>query len=96
MGRRRFEMLEYRQVLQRHHVVVLVASAGGHPGTILIPRRVSLGFTAQRVAADAIGGDSCAALDLAMAGARAQKRPNGGLQMRLQDVHLVDPPVEGR
>jgi len=39
-----------------------------------------------------VEGDAGAALDLALGVARAQERPDRGLQMWLQDVHLVKPP----
>ena len=69
---------------------------GGHPGAVCIVRRlrwrITLRLQSLDPCADGVAGYAGAALDLALAVARAQKRPDRGLQMWLQDVHLVNPP----
>jgi len=56
-----------------------------HPGTVVLPDDERVFNRPERYA------DAGAALDLALPVASAQKRSDGGLEMRLQDVRLVVP-----
>ncbi|KLN52038.1 hypothetical protein VPARA_68490 [Variovorax paradoxus] len=68
----------------------LTGKVGGHPGAVC-----RIGGEALLVGPDGVARNAGDAFDLALGGAALEQRPDGGLQMWLQDVHSVVPSLRG-
>jgi len=64
----------------------LTGRVGGHPGAVC-----RVGGKALLIRADGVARDAGDAFDLALGGAALEQRPDGGLQMWLQDVQPLAP-----